>query len=105
VNARRITEITVETVETLSIGQSRLSAEFRCSQCGSQALVLPQHTATGLLWTRLREICGDTGMKQIHVAKTADGSTIVCLDSLQEAAPHQLGNSKQQMNETKENAS
>jgi hypothetical protein len=105
VNAKRITEITVETVETFSIRQSRPSTEFHCSQCGSAALVLPQHPAAGWFLTRLREICEGAGTKHIHVAKTADGSTIVCLDSLRKAAPHLLDNSSQQINETKENAS
>jgi hypothetical protein len=105
VNAKRITEITVETIETVTIRRSGRSAEFRCSQCGSPAMALAQDTAEGLFWTRLREICGDTGMKQIHVAKTADGSSIVCLDSLRKAVPNMLGNSQQQMNETKENES
>jgi hypothetical protein len=85
VTSKRITEITVETIETVAIRRSRCSTEFRCSQCGSPAMVLGQDTADSPFWTRLREVCGATEAKQIHAAKTADGSSIICLDSLRRA--------------------
>ena len=99
---RRITAITVETAERFTISGA-FSATVRCVRCGSSAAVLANAQASATFWAGIRAIAGEIDRNRIHTATSESGSTIVCLDSLCQAAPQLPGNSTLKFHPSKEN--
>ena len=104
VTLRRVTEITVETEDTVTLRTQHGAPHLRCSQCGSPAATLTHPASVAVFWAALRTVRGQPAPDRIHVAKTATGSTIICLDSLRRAAPDLAGKSILEINPNKENS-
>lgn len=106
---RRITEITLDTVATLTVrwrteGAAAHREETRCSRCGSVAAILPHQAEAKAFRQGIRELVGDLGLDQIHFTRKEDGSHLVCLDSLRQAVPLPTAKSILQIQHDKENA-
>lgn len=104
--ARRITEIIFETDETITIRRSSGSMRAPCPQCGSLVDLITPEEAALLLRAGVQDIFREVEAGYIHAEKSASGSVLLCLESLQKAAPRLLpGNSELQINQVKENPS
>ena len=103
--ARRITEITLETNETITIRRSANTSRIPCPQCGSQtARVTPDQAAT-LCRVGIRTIYREIEAGRLHFHESPSGSLLICLDSLQDSLLLRSGNPHLQLKPTKENPS
>lgn len=102
--ARRITEITLETDETFTI--RRNAPQAPCPVCGSLLAMVAPSQAAAILGVGAQAVLREIDSGQLHIQQVPGGRVLVCLESLQNAAPHLLpANSNLQINQTKENPS
>lgn len=101
-NARRITEITLETEETFTIRRSAGAIRVPCPVCGSVLALVTPGEAAALFSVDMQAVHREIDSGHLHVQQSAGGSLLICLQSLLEAAPHLLRNSKLQINQIKE---
>ena len=93
--AIRITEITLETAETLTIrwradSDAGQADGIHCARCGSATAILGRGGAGPAIRSALRQLCGDAALEGLHLARTDGGNYVVCLDSLRHAVPQPL---------------
>jgi len=77
----RITEIAVETEETLTVRILR-TRRARCATCATEVSMVRPETAARLTGVPLREIYRRVEAGAVHFQESADGTLYVCLDSL-----------------------
>ena len=77
----RITEIAVETEETLTVRILR-SHRTRCAACATEVAMVRPETAARLTGLRSREIYRRVEAGAVHFQESADGTVYVCLESL-----------------------
>jgi len=103
VRARRITEITLETEDTFTIRRRAGATRVPCPVCGSGLALFTPAEAAALFGVGMQDVQHEIDSGRLHVQQSAAGSLLICLQSLQETAPHLLpGNSKLQINQSKE---
>jgi len=86
VKSRRVTEITLETDEIITIRQSAGSMLIRCPQCDSaSAMVTPQQAAI-LFRVGVRALCREVEAGRLHFQESASGLLLICVDSLKKSA-------------------
>jgi hypothetical protein len=105
--ARRITQITLDVLETFTIRPGAGSVQAHCSRCGTLATLITPAEAAVILGFGLELIFKEVESGRIHVQQSgAKGTDLICLRSLREAAPRLLSVSSQlQIHPTKENPS
>jgi hypothetical protein len=77
----RITEIAVETEETLTVRIHRTIAT-RCYMCKADVAMVRPETAARLTGLRPREIYRRVEAGTVHFRESVDGNVYVCLDSI-----------------------
>ncbi len=78
-------EFSVEKYETFSIRRGRPITYVRCSGCRCKVQMLSPEDAAKLIGISTRKIYSDVEAGKTHFVESADGSIIVCLDSLRES--------------------
>ena len=77
----RITEIAVETEETLTVRIAKTNGP-RCAACATGVSMVRPETAARVTGFRPREIYRRVEAGTVHFQESADGTVFVCLDSL-----------------------
>ena len=77
----RITEIAIETEETLTVRIHR-TVQTLCHACGAEVAMVRPETAARLTGLRPREIYRRVEAGTVHFRESADGNVYVCLDSI-----------------------
>jgi hypothetical protein len=78
---RRGTRITIETERTLIVRQTRSSRAW-CQECQREVDFVQLQQRQQLLQSGSWEISDGSPMAKLHVAEQADGSVLICLESL-----------------------
>lgn len=100
--ARRITEITTQTDEAFIIRRRAGSAQAFCAQCGADTPMITPEEAAVLFRVAVRLIYRAVETGQLHFQENAAGSLVVCLGTLQKAAPSLSLSSSSQIQNNKE---
>lgn len=82
---KRRVEITVETSRVLLTRGRTVAVNTWCAPCGGRVRMLTPEEAARLVGGTLRSICRRVESGSVHFTETADGSLLICPDSLQEA--------------------
>ena len=75
-----MTEITLETNQTLVFRRQRSTAVLLCEECGCGMLMLEEAVAASQVSSRLIHRWAEAGL--IHFQETKEGLLLVCLKSL-----------------------
>jgi hypothetical protein len=102
VNARRITEITIEATESVTIRRTAGSVRIACSECDPAGEMVTLEQACALLRVGVRAICREIEIGNLHFQETESGSIFICLRSLQNAAQQISGGPNPPPIQTKE---
>jgi hypothetical protein len=78
---KRGTRITIETERTLILRQTR-SARAWCEECQHEVDYVQLQQTQPLLRQTALEISNSWGMTKLHLAEQADGSVLICVESL-----------------------
>lgn len=88
-NKRRRTEIKVEVEQTLILRQRSYSTLNWCEGCGAQVRMLKPEDAAIISGHPPRTIYRLVEADQVHFNETADGTLLICLNSIQREAAGQ----------------
>lgn len=81
-NAKRRTEVTIETHRVLMIRGRRRYEVIWCEACGKQAEMVSADEAAIVACVSARVIYRWVETDRLHFAETAEGLVLVCLNSL-----------------------
>lgn len=101
-NARRITEITIEATESVTIRRAAGSVRIACPQCEPAGEMVTLDEACALFRVGVRSLCREIEAGRLHFQETASGSIFICLHSLERAAQQISGNPNPPNNPIKE---
>ena len=104
-NARRITEFTFETTESITIRRGATSTNLPCTDCGSVEGMVTLDEACALFNGDLRDLCREIESGRVHLSQAGPGSFLICFHSLKNTAQLILSSSNPQLNPKKENPS
>jgi hypothetical protein len=84
VATRRTTRVFIETHEFWVVRRPELLTRAWCAGCGEEAGHLAAEHAARASGTTLRALCRLVEAGRLHSTETADGSLLVCVNSLME---------------------
>ena len=88
---RKLTEVLIETVETVIIRRSRRPSgeplAAWCEECGLETLMISPDAAAELVGASLREIYRRVEAGALHFIETPEGRLFICPASLTRQAP------------------
>jgi hypothetical protein len=102
VNARRITEITIEATESVTLRRAAGSVRMACPACDPSGEMVTLDQACALSRIGARDLFRQIEAGTLHFQETESGSIFICLHSLQAAAQQITGGLKPPPNQTKE---
>jgi len=79
---KKITRVTVATHQVLIVRTAKNFVRAWCEACGGQVEMLSLEQAAAITGFTLRAICRQVEADSIHFRETADGSLLICLNSL-----------------------
>ena len=101
-NAKRITEITIEATESVTIRRPAGSVRRLCSACEPAGEMVTLDQACALSRIGARDLFRKIEAGALHFQETETGSIFICLHSLQAAAQQISGGLNPPPNPTKE---
>jgi pyruvate/2-oxoacid:ferredoxin oxidoreductase beta subunit len=84
VATRRTTRVFIETHECWVVRRPEQLRRAWCAGCGEEAVQLAAEQAARAAGTTLRALCRLVEAGLLHSTETADGSLLVCVNSLME---------------------
>lgn len=101
-NVRRITEITIEASESVTIRRTAGSVRMACAECEPAGEMVTLDQACALSRVGARTLFREIEAGRLHFQETESGSIFICLRSLEGAAQQIIGNPNSPTNQTKE---
>jgi hypothetical protein len=102
VNARRITEITFEATESVTIRRSAGLVRIACKECEPAGEMVTLDQACALSRIGARAIFREIEAGRLHFQESESGSILICLHSLERAAQQISSNPNPPTNQIKE---